>query len=56
MPDERNKTGRYGFALVLVLFIVMAIAVLSLGFFVEKRCRAILWPEHDTQNPDGLFG
>lgn len=42
MPGERNKIRSCGFALVIVLFIVMAIAVLSLGFLsrsdVELSC------------------
>jgi hypothetical protein len=42
MPDERNKAARCGFALVVVLLIIMAIEVLAIGFLsrsdVELAC------------------
>jgi hypothetical protein len=60
MKDKRNKTGRKGSALLVVLFIVMAITILSLGFLsrsdVELACgeNMILKTQMDYLAESGL--
>jgi hypothetical protein len=60
MKDKRNKTGREGSALLVVLFIVMAITILSLGFLsrsdVELACgeNMILRTQMDYLAESGL--
>jgi hypothetical protein len=60
MKDKRNKTGRKGSALLVVLFIVMAITILSLGFLsrsdVELACgeNMILRTQMDYLAESGL--
>jgi hypothetical protein len=60
MKDKRNKTGRKGSALLVVLLIVMAITILSLGFLsrsdVELACgeNMILKTQMDYLAESGL--
>jgi hypothetical protein len=60
MRNKRNKTGRKGSALLVVLFIVMAITILSLGFLsrsdVELACgeNMILRTQMDYLAESGL--
>ena len=60
MKDKRNKTGRKGSALLVVLFIVMAITILSLGFLsrsdVDLACgeNMILKTQMDYLAESGL--